>query len=251
LTTPIREAALSAANSKGGVPIRKLQANLYDLSQQPGVQGVDGLSRTLLKTREKIATISNPSLRIDANDLYGVRSELRKVAQRYYKAGDTFSYGKVRDSERLIDDAIETVAGSSWKHYLETFTAQAKRIEQEAERHAKQYKPEQPTTLTAPAKSAELDSLPHLLSRPLVIGNYLIGLIKGDIEPAIQKEATRRYLNPGALLEALGKKPEVLEPEVWDALVRTSAVAGSVSSAKQANLSRRARSGAQAMGVSP
>jgi hypothetical protein len=251
LTAPMREAALTAANAKGGVPIRKLQANLYDIAQEPGVQGVEGLSRVLLKTREKIASIATPLLKIDATDLYRSREELGKVAQRYYKAGDNFSYGKVRDAQRLMDDAIESVSGSAWKQYLSTFAAQAKRIEQAAERQAEKYKPAQPTTLASAVKSSEVEALPHLLSRPLVVGNYILGLIRGDIEPAIEAEAARRYLNPKALASALDKKPAMIEPEVWNALVQQASTAGAVAVAKGPDHTTHARAGAQALGATP
>lgn len=251
LVAPIRDAALQGANAKGGVQTPKLLANLYDLSQQAGVKGNQVLLGALDSTREKIGRLAGASLRINANDLYASREELGKLAKNAYNANDLTTYGKIRDAQKLMDEAIEAAGGKGWKDYLDTYSRQLKLIEQDAERQANMYSPLQKTSIGGKEEiSKGVREIPAVLEREVVIVNSIINMLRHELQPAINKEAARRYLNPKAFAEEIVKKPEAIDEEVWNALIQTSAVAGSALAEKTPN-EVKARRAAQALGASP
>jgi hypothetical protein len=69
------------------------------------------------------------------------------------------------------------------------------------------YKPIQKTNLGGGINVAEETRLhaPQLLSRPMMMTNFVLRKLGQDIEPRIDKAATQRYLDPQLLAKELEK----------------------------------------------
>jgi hypothetical protein len=237
-----------AANKKGGVKTPNIQYALFDVSKMPGIRNTP-LERTFDSMRERIQGLSGKSLRADARDIYSVWKDLDKIAAS--SGTDVAKKNAVQAAQKVIDEVLEKSAGVKWVEFKSVHNAQMKNIAADIERFAEQYKPVQKTRLGgAKLEKGEIESLPHMLSRPLVIGNWALKILKGDIEPAVVAEASRRYLNPKDMARSLDLKPAMITPEVWESLVRSASVSGATAAA-HAKYSKQGKEAAKAIGATP
>lgn len=214
-TKPMRDAALNAANTSGGVSTPKLLAGIADLEARPGFRASDVISKSLAHVREKIGSLAGNRLKIDAHDLYTVRKEIGNTIKKYSKETANWdkrlTAGLQGDVKKLIDDAIESSGGTGWKQYIKLYADLTKSIEQDVERIAMASKPIQRTNLTGGVNVSKevMPHLPSLLSRPVVVANWLLGKVgKGSIEPKIDALAADLFRNPQALGQAIqGQAP--------------------------------------------
>ena len=85
----------------------------------------------------------------------------------------------------------------------------ARAVASDLERVLASKKPLQPTQLRAGMDVAEgvTPYLPQMLSRPMMLTNFLMSKLGRGIEPRLDAEAARRYLNPQLLAAALQDLP--------------------------------------------
>ncbi len=88
------------------------------------------------------------------------------------------------------------------------------------------------TNLAGPAEASPLH-LPNLLSRPMMATNWVMKLIQGDKEGALNKIAGDRYLDPQKLAEVLKDQPPgVTQMLMEEIMKRKNAVATGAASAE-------------------
>jgi len=224
-TGPMREAALSAANA-GGVRADSAIQGIDDMLAKPGLRASDVVGKTLNSIKEKIARFANENGVIDANDLYTIRKEIGNTIKQHSKDSANWdkrlAAGLERDIQRSIDDAIEAAGGKGWKQYLEKFAQMSRGLEDDAARVKASLRPPQKTNLGGGMQVAEESRLhlPQMLSRPMMVANAVLSRVGKGIEPRIDAEATRRYLNPEILADALADVPAPQRQAIVEALMQ-------------------------------
>ena len=120
---------------------------------------------------------------------------------------------------RAVDDAAKSMKTATGYPRFHSLTEagltkpEAKAVHDVArdlERHLSSLKPTQRTNLQGGVNVSKevMPHLPSLLSRPIVISNWLLShLGKSNIEPKIDQLATQLYLNPQMLSQALAAQP--------------------------------------------
>lgn len=218
-TAPMREAALDAANNvgawfgKAGVESKNVVSGIDATLQKPGIRASDVVGKTLNSVKEKIAQFTNQSGVIDANDLYTIRKEIGNTIKTHAKETANWdkklTAGLERDIQKAMDDAIEAAGGSGWKQYLAEFAKQSQGIEAAKAGAKAAAKPIQRTNLGGGMNVAEETRLhlPNMLSRPMMLANAVLKRVGTGVEPRLDAEATRRYLNPQELAKALERLP--------------------------------------------
>lgn len=212
LTAEARERALVAAN-QGGVKANEIIKDIARMETTPGWRTSDVVQKTLSEVREKIAAIKDQKWRVDANDLYTIRKELGNMIQKHSK--DSASWDKklsamlqnrIQDS---IDNAIEKAGGTGWKSYLADYSSRSQAIAEDIGRKKLSLKPPQRTQLRGGVDVTQeiTPHLPQMLSRPMMLANFIANKIGRGIEPRLDTEAARRYLNPQLLADALQDIP--------------------------------------------
>jgi hypothetical protein len=237
-TTPMREAAISSANM-GGVKSNAVTQGIDSTLAQPGIRANEVVGKTLGDVKDKIAKFTNEQGVIDANDLYTIRKEIGNTIQRYAKETSTWDKkltgGLERDIQKAIDDAIEAAGGTGWKDYLREFSSRSAGIEAAKEGVKAAARPAQRTNLGGGMNVAEESRLhlPNMLSRPMMLANAVMRRVSGGIEPRIDAEATRRYLNPQELAKALESLPPAQKSVVASMLERMGLVGATTAAASQ------------------
>lgn len=229
-TKPMREAALQAANAQGGIPAGPLVQNIDDLAGQPGIRATDVATKVLGDVKEKLARLAGESGKIDAQDLYTVRKELGNTIQKYAKETQTWdkrmTAGLERDIQKRIDDAIEGAGGTGWRAYLAEFAQRSKALEADLARKKASLKPLQRTDLRGGVQTADdmRPMLPNLLSRPMMAANFVMRQLGLNVEPRLDAEAARRYLNPQYLAEVLKDAPPSVRQQVVNSIMERANV---------------------------
>jgi hypothetical protein len=254
-TGPMREAALAGANKTPQFPLSIGEAakrfrltgeggtvygvkasdvthGLKSTLGKPGIRASDVVSKTAAKLQEKIASLTDDGGRIDARDLYTVRKEIGNTIKSYAKETSNWdkklAAGIERDVQRAMDDAIEAAGGAGWKDYLREFTERSAGMESAKAAVKAAAKPAQRTNLGGGVNVAEESRvhLPQMLSRPMMIANAVMKRIGSGVEPRLDAEAARRYLNPQELAKALETMPPQ-QQSVISALLQRMGIIGS------------------------
>lgn len=210
---------LAEVNKKGGVPISKLQADIFDIAKTPEFRASPSTVKALDSIRKRILKAAGKKLKIDAHELYTMRREIGKVD------ADKEAMRKV---QKAIDSAIERISGPSWSQYLQNYANTSAQIAKDAERQSRMYRAPQRTSLNSPSFSGHLaGEMPHIMSRPLAIANAIAKHIGKDLTPKMQNEAAKRYLNPTLLADELEKAPSKLDLDAMHRLIQGSGLVGS------------------------
>lgn len=90
--------------------------------------------------------------------------------------------------------------------------------------------PVQRTTLPSQANTAP--QIPHMLSTPATVVNFVLRQMGANIEPAVQKAMAERLKNPHQLADVLSKLPPKAQ-QIVDALMKQAQPAASLGAAKQ------------------
>lgn len=185
------------------------------------VQRIDGIvsdpttptltQRVLRDMKDEILDRSKGQSAIDAEALYTVRKQIGLMIDKHLPTNAQWDKSVTAKHEksiqRLIDDAIESSGGSGWRQYLKEYSNRTKAIEGFQERRELAYKPDQKTNLRGGINIGEEVRLhsPQMLSRPMMLTNYLMKKLGSGVEPRIDVEAAARYLEPQQLADALAK----------------------------------------------
>ena len=241
-TLPIMKSALDSANKAGGIPAQMVTSKIDQMAVVPGQRASDVVSKSLNAVRGKIQSIADDNGRIDARDLYTVRKEIGNTIQSYAKESANWdkrlTSGLEKDIQKHIDDAIEASGGKGWKFYLSEYARRSQGIEAHKARQLAAMRPLQKTELGGGMNVAEETRLhlPQILSRPMMVTNYVLKKLGAGVEPRLDQEAARRYLDPNELADALEKMPPQLRPKILKELIdmgRVPAIAGAATAASQ------------------
>lgn len=261
-TGPLREAALTAANNtpqfsesigaaarrfmltgknttEYGVKASDVTHGLKTALGQPGLRASDVVTKTLDKVKDKIASLTDETGRIDARDLYTVRKEIGNTIRSFAKETSNWdkklTAGIERDVQRAIDKSIESAGGTGWKQYLQEFTAHSAGMESAKDAVKAAAKPAQRTNLGGGMNVTEETRLhlPNMLSRPMMLANAVMKRVGSGIEPRLDAEATRRYLNPQAFAQELEKLPPQQQSVMSAMLQRLGIIGGAQTIADQ------------------
>jgi hypothetical protein len=211
-TDPMRQVALSGANA-GGVKSEAVTSGIDATLGRPGIRASDVVGKTLNSVKERIGQFTDEAGVINADDLYTIRKEIGNTIKSHAKETANWdkrlAAGLERDVQKAIDDAIEAAGGTGWKDYLSEFASRSTGIEAAKDAVKAAAKPVQRTNLGGGVNVAEESRLhlPQMLSRPMMVANAVMKRIGSGIEPRLDAEATRRYLNPQELAKALEKLP--------------------------------------------
>lgn len=240
-TDPMRQTALDSANVGGwfggGVKSQGVVSGIDATLGRPGIRASDVVGKTLNSVKEKIAAFTDEATGvIDANDLYTIRKEIGNTIKTHAK--DTANWDKrlaaglERDVQKAIDDAIESAGGTGWKNYLTEYASRSSGIDAAKDAVKAAAKPAQRTNLGGGVNVAEETRLhlPQMLSRPMMVANAIMKRIGSGIEPRIDAEATRRYLNPQELAKALESMPPP-QQSVANALLQRLGIIGATTGA--------------------
>ena len=223
-TTPMRNAALDAAN-QGGVKSSDVVGQIDALLQQPGYRASDVISKSLSAVKEKIGTLSNNGV-IDAQDLYTVRKELGNTIQTFAKETANWdkrlTSGLERNIQKSIDDAIVKAGGTGWPQYLAEFSGRSQAIQGVKDAAKAAIRPAQRTDLFGGLRIAEetRTHVPQLLSRPMMAANAIMRYFSANVEPRIDALAAQRYLNPQDFAVALEKLPPQTQSQIVETMKR-------------------------------
>jgi hypothetical protein len=238
-TGPMRESALSSANM-GGVKSDAVTSGIDATLGKPGIRASKVVDKTLNSVKEDIAKFTDETTGvIDANDLYTIRKEIGNTIKTHAK--DTANWDKKltagleRDVQKAIDDAIEAAGGAGWKDYLREFTERSAGMESAKAAVKAAAKPAQRTNLGGGVNVAEESRvhLPQMLSRPMMIANAVMKRIGSGVEPRLDAEAARRYLNPQELAKALETMPPQQQSVISALLQRMGIIGGTNAAASQ------------------
>ena len=242
VTTPMRQAALDAANGTGGVKASLITEQIDDMLSKPGQRASEVVQKALAETKEKIAKAIETGGKIDAEDLYTIRKEVGNTIEKHAKESASWdkrlSAGLQRDVQKIMDDAIEASGGTGWKQYLGEFSKRSQAIDAFKERILASVKPAQRTELGGGINVAEETRVkaPQLLSRPMMATNFILKKLGEGVETRLDPEAARRYLDPQRLATELEKVPQSWRPRILDDLVRMGripALAGGIQEASR------------------
>ena len=205
-TTPMREKALEGANI-GGVKTGAVIQKIDNMISKPGASTI--AKKTLNTIKSDIEARSGRATNIDAQDLYTVRKEIGNTIATHAK--ETANWDKrhaatlEKDIQDAIDDAIESAGGNGWRNYLKEFANRSKAIEASETRSEMAFKPAQKTNLAGGLNVAEevRTHAPQMLSRPMMLANFILRKLGHGVEPRIDAAAAARYLDPEKLAEAL------------------------------------------------
>ena len=228
-TGPMREAALERTQAVG-VSTQKLMRQMRGVVSQPGIRASDVVRKTFADVKDKIKDFTSRDGFINAKDLYTIRKELGNTIQKNAKETANWdkrlAAGLERDLQKNIDDAIEAAGGVGWKDYLAEFASRSRGIEAAKEGVKSSVRPVVRTNLGGGMNVAEESRLhlPQMLSRPMMLANAIMNRLGKGVEPRLDAEATRRYLNPKALAAALEKLPVAERSAVATELERMGVV---------------------------
>lgn len=224
-TDPLREQALDAAN-KGGVKTDGIIENIDATLKEPGKRASDLVQKVLGAVKEKLGMLTNENGVIDARDLYTVRKEIGNTVQSFAKETANWdkklAAGLEKDVQKSIDDAIEKAGGTGWKNYLTEYADRSAAMEAELARRKAALKPLQKTNLEGGQNVAEQTRVhgPALLSRPMMVTNWLLRKMGENVEKRIDPEAARRYLDPQALATELERFTPGMRQTIVQDLIR-------------------------------
>lgn len=205
---PLREAALNAAN-KGGVNVGGIQDTIDNILKLPGKRASTVVQKALGSISEKLNSLADDAGKIDARDLYTVRKEIGSTIESFSKETSNWdkklSAGLERDIQGSIDTAIEKAGGTGWKDYLNKYATGMQRLDNEIARRKEALTPPQRTNLAGGQDVAGQMTIhgPQMLSRPMMVTNYILKKMGEGVEKRIDPEAANRYLDPQALAKAL------------------------------------------------
>lgn len=215
VTAPMREAALQSAGPVNTAPIiQQLDSVLVSPEAPTLTQKVlQDVKDEIVGRSKGIGPISSSQQTIDPEALYTVRKQIGLMIDKHLPAtakldpkfDKSVTAREEKSIQNLIDDAIEKSGGTGWRDYLKEYANRSKAIEGFKERQEFAYKPDQPTNLAGGINVAEQvrTHAPQMLSRPMMIANYILKKLSGGVEPRLDAEAASRYLNPKQLADAI------------------------------------------------
>lgn len=238
VTTPMREAALEAANA-GGVRSEAILSHIDEMSIKPGDRASDVVQKTLGAVRAKIAALTGESGVVNAQDLYTVRKEVGNTIQTFSK--ETANWDKrltsklEREIQLGIDEAIEKAGGKGWKAYLAEFSSRSKAIEADEARRLLAGADVQPTNLAGGLNVSEQTRphTPNLLSRPAMVLNFILKGMSKNVEPKVDAALSRILLDPSQFTAEMSKLPPKTRIEVERLLQRGNLLQGAAAATNQ------------------
>lgn len=225
LTTPMREKAISLANT-GGVKSGSVLGSIDKIQSTPGLRASEVVGKTLASVKDKIAAFTKEDGSIDANDLYMIRKEIGNTIKTHSKETANFdkrlSAKLQTDIQTGIDDAIENAGGTGWRKYLSEFSDMTSKISKDVERSEKMYSPAQKTNLYGGVNVAEetRTHVPQMLSRPAMIVNAILRWGGKGIEPRLDRIMAEQQLNPELFARSLEKMTPTQRQKVVNALMQ-------------------------------
>lgn len=230
IADPAREAALDAA--KAGVKTDTINSGIDALLRKSGNKANTTLQQALSEIKERIASLTDDSGRIDPRELYTIRKlEAGSVINKYAKENATwdkkFTAGLLSDVNAAIDDAIEKAGGKGWKTYLRDYAGKSQAIDSAKERAALMYNPAQKTNLGGGLDIANETKppMPNLLSRVAMTGNFILRRMGSKLEPKIDELAAEVFSNPQAYADLMARTPPQMRFQLDKALRAANALA--------------------------
>lgn len=222
-TKPMRMKALEDANAGywTGKPLdtNSIISGIDSILEKPGLRSSDVVQMSLGAIKDKINELPKPGGVVDARDLYTVRKEIGNTVERFGK--ETANWDKrlassiEREVQKHIDAAIENAGGTGWKDYLKTYSEGMKGIESHLARDAEMKK------IAASVKGSQasiansgIPNAPHILTRPMVIANYLLKLFTHGAETPVEARLAELMKDPKELakfLESREVNPQIAE----------------------------------------
>lgn len=221
---PVSENIISKANAQG-VETSAIIGKIDAMLAKPGQRASDVVQKTLNAVKEKIAAVGEHGV-VDARDLWTIRKELGNTISTHAKETANWdkrlTSGLERNIQKTIDDAIEGAGGVGWKQFMAEYAKRSQAIGAAKEAAKLAYRPAQRTELGGGVNVAEetRTKMPQLLSRPMMITNFVLKKLGAGIEDRLDPAAAQRYLNPEKLAEALEKVPLAQRPGVVQDLIR-------------------------------
>lgn len=242
---------LAAIDAKGGVLTPTLQHDLINVADAKGLQQNPVVSNVLQDIQQQIESVSQayraagaPASQqyftIKAMDLGAIRDNLSAIIAKH--GGDAqpevskILQGKIQN---VIDGAMERSGGTGWTKAMGAFQDTSERLAKDMARYKGMYRTK--VNLSAHGITDEdIHGLPHILSRPLVAANWVLGLLRGDVRPLIQEQSAMLLQNPTALADALSKSPRI-SPEMWNEIIKRSSIGESAAIAPMVGKGRKPR----------
>jgi len=235
---PLLNKSLEQAN-KTGIKADDVVAKIDDMLAKPGFRASDVVNKSLNAVKEKISSLSANGT-TDGQDLWTVRKEIGNTIKTFSKETANWdkrlTSGLERQIQKSIDEAIVKAGGTDWPSQMAQYAKQSQAIQAVKETAKTAMKPTQRTDLFGGLRIAEetRTHVPQLLSRPMMAANAILRYFSASIEPAIDKVAAQRYLNPQEFAAALDKLPPQAQSKIMQAMERVG-VAAAVTQEIKAN----------------
>lgn len=227
VTGPMREAALSTAK-----PVQKTDIikKINQIASEPGWKHNKQIQAPLAEIKDAIQAASRGQITVPPRELDGIRGQVSMQLKELMEASkDTKYKALLRKLEKQvleqIKDSIEEAGGVGYKAYLAEFQQRSQAIAKDLERFEQSLKPTKIGRATLPrvkltggreVVASEIQEVaPRILSRPMVVANWLFKKFGKDIEPALDDEAARRLLSPKVMNEVLAD----LEPQTRKGII--------------------------------
>lgn len=138
-TVPMQQAELAAADASGTLDVAPVSAALMQQADAPGVGTTN--SRVLAEIASALDTLAARRGGVaSAEDIYALRmNDLDDIISRALsgqRGGDISGQAArrsqlVRETQQMLDDAIEAAGGSGWRQYLETYASGMRGVERQ------------------------------------------------------------------------------------------------------------------------
>lgn len=217
---PIRERILG--NAAVGNKARNLVEGIDDLLNKSA--GHSAKEQVLNHVKSKILDVAK-SGNLTGQSLHNIRmNEINAKISELVQASRTNKRSAIeaaKEVRSLIDNVIETSGGRGWSRWLDIYSKQASKIDSVANRLKDQ--PVQRTAITAGNLSRNDPEFAKILSRPVVVANWLLNKATGGkeaISTKMHKELAKYFLDPASLGKMLS------EPKTGGEIYRTLNQAG-------------------------
>lgn len=234
---PMLNQSLRVANQTG-IKSDDVLTQIDDMLQTPGFRASDVVNKSLTAVKEKIAGLAKDGI-VEGQDLWTVRKEIGNTIKTYAKETGNWdkrlTAGLERQVQKSIDAAIVKAGATDWPHHMAEYALQSQRIQAVKDTAKAAIRPEQRTDLFGGLRIAEetRTHVPQMLSRPMMLANAVLRKLSSDVEPNIDKIATRYYLNPQEFAKALEQMTPRARSQVMSEL-QTLGVAGAVIGSERA-----------------
>ncbi len=237
-TKPLRSKALAAAN-KGGVQSGPVIALIDKYANLPTFKPNNVVQNSMADFRQRLVDSTDANGVINANALYTIRKDLGTTIEKFSR--DSASWDKkttaflVRTIQKRMDREIVKAGGKQWPAYLGQYSAGKRAIEADLTRSEEALKPLQRTLVSG---GDHHSVIPNLLSRPAMVANAVLRLLKINVEPRVDAILVERHLNPQLMADALEKATPSQRAQImlqmWQQYGRAVTIGAPVTAAAEA-----------------